>query len=256
MTFIEAFILGIVQGVTEFLPVSSSSHLQIAKALLHLRDETLYFDLSCHFGTLLALGYFFRKNIALLFTSERNRLPLFFLSLIPLVPLYFLFKPLRLMISGTALSGLFLFITALLLFASEKIRIKKKPAETTSGKAVESLSIGIMQGLSLIPGISRSASTISSARFLSWSPKEAVQYSFLLSIPTVLGGNLLELVQLYFSKTQFSSTDLFSCLVGFFTSLTFGLLIVKLFINRLAQGNLTPFAWYCCAMAALAVYLL
>ena len=198
MSPLISLLLGIVQGITEFLPVSSSAHLKLAKLLFHQGEgeQQVIFDLFCHLGTLLALIAFLRGMIFRLFTQDRKKLLLLFLALLPLVPAYFLLKPLRDYLGQSHYLGFFLIGTSLMLFAADRFRLKTEVAEGWSAK--DTLWIGAMQSMALIPGISRSASTITCAKMLGWKAEEAVQFSFLLAIPTVIGGNMLELFKIFY----------------------------------------------------------
>jgi len=184
MTLINAIILGIIQGLTEFFPISSSAHLQLAKTALGISENLVFFDLACHLGTLAALSWFLKKDIRALFSTERSKIRLYFLALLPLIPAYFLLGPLRDFASKPHFLGIFLIGTALILFLGQRLRLSR--IKNNILRAV--LIIGAMQSTALFPGISRSASTISCAQILGWNPKNAVRFSFLLSIPTILGG--------------------------------------------------------------------
>jgi undecaprenyl-diphosphatase len=235
MSHWQALILGLIQGITEFFPVSSSAHLKLAKMVLGIsQSEHHIFDLFCHLGTLTALVYFLRHDISRLFFEERKKLVLFLVALCPLVPCYFLLKPLRDMASATHLLGFFLMGTALILFLGSRLKWKVR----SSTKAV--FWIGAMQALALIPGISRSASTISTARVLGWTASEAVRFSFLLSVPTILGGTSLELIK--HVDQAFSWTP---CLIGFAVALGVGMMVLPFAFRILEKGKLMPFAWYC-----------
>lgn len=254
MSPIESLLLGIVQGLTEFFPVSSSAHLKIAKFLMHLdiKEDQVLFDLSCHSGTLIALLFFLRKKIAGLFQKREDFLFLA-MALLPLVPAYFLLKSLRELASSFSLLGFFLMGTGALLFASDRMRFKSSPGSGWKGRSHDVLWIGASQGFALIPGISRSASTISCAQSLGWSAAEAVQFSFLLAIPTILGGNILELVHLLMLSKDPPPLSFSSCLIGFLSSLGVGALMVKPAIRRLSKGNLRPFGWYCLILGGVTI---
>lgn len=245
MSFIHALILGLVQGLTEFFPVSSSAHLELTRKLLGITERPVMFDLCCHFGTLFALLLFFRREITALFTSQRSRIPLFILALVPLIPAYFLLRPLRMAIGHP--HALFLIATGLILFTGERLRFSLKISPVR-----DALLIGTLQATALIPGISRSASTISCARVLGWKPSEAVRFSFLLSIPTVIGGNLLELIKS--GPKEPISVSL--CLVGGLCALLTGLVVIRFAMHYLEQGKLKPFAWYCLGLGVVAWALL
>ncbi len=232
MSYLHAVLLGLVQGLTEFFPVSSSAHLKLAKLLLGVEGDHLLFDLFCHFGTLCALIFFLRKEIL-----QANFKQIFF-ALVPLVPFYFLLKPLREAACDVHFLGYFMILTSFILFIGGWIKLSRPVSPVK-----DAMMIGAMQGLALIPGISRSASTISTARSLGWNAREAVRFSFLLSIPTILGGTALESIKVIASKPEVFSFG--PCLIGFFASLSFGLLIVPRAMGFLEKGNLKPFAWYC-----------
>ena len=258
MSLIEAFIFGLVQGLTEFFPVSSSAHMKLAKLLLHVErsDSHVLFDLLCHLGTLIALLHFLRKEIIHIFFHNRKKMLLLIVAMLPLIPAYFLLKPLREFASQPQYLGLCLVLTALILFSGQKLRLQKIPCTSTKRQVKDVLWIGMMQSTALIPGISRSASTISCAKVLGWNAKEAVRFSFLLSIPTIIGGNCLELLKIYLSHEHPGSVSMPACAVGFFTSLIFGLIVVRFALAILEKGNLKPFAWYCLAFGIIAgVYL-
>lgn len=247
MSVLEAIIFGVLQGLTEFLPISSSAHVKLAKLFFHIEssESQILFDLMCHLGTLSALLYFLKDEIIRLFRFERQKLLLLFVAIIPLIPCYFLLKPLREMASHPSYLGFCLILTAGILFTSQKLRLRKDPPATLSKRVQASLWIGAMQSAALIPGISRSASTIGCARILGWNVKEAVRFSFLLSIPTIIGGNCLELFKLYLSHDLALSFSFTSCAAGLIASLLSGLLVVKGAILYLEKGNFKPFAWYC-----------
>lgn len=252
MSLLQALIIGILQGLTEFFPVSSSSHLKLTKILLGVQTQDgVLFDLACHLGTLVAILYFLRDEILTLF-ENRQRLSLLFIALIPLIPAYFLLKPLREFASEPHLLGLFLILTGLILYCGQRLKVKREEDLSYTRKIKDVLWIGAMQSAALIPGVSRSASTISCATILGWEAKEAVRFSFLLSIPTILGGNCLELIKLATAKELPQEISLAPLLIGFLSSGIIGLAIVGYAIRTLEKGNLRPFAIYCIVLGVIA----
>lgn len=240
MSFFQAIILGLVQGLTEFFPISSSAHLRLAKMALGVEDgeHLLYFDLLCHLGTLLALIYFLRKDV-LEVLKDPKKMSLYFLALIPLIPAYFLLKPLRVAASEPKYLGFALMTTGVLLFVATKKR-EIKPSK----KWPAVLCIGVMQTMALIPGISRSGSTITAGRLCGWEWREAAKFSYLLAIPTILGGELLESL-----KGRPVGDLSLSCYVGgFLASLVLGLIAVRFIFWIYETGKVKPFAWYCLSM--------
>lgn len=253
MTWIEAFILGLVQGATEFFPISSSAHLKLAKLLLGItasEENSKLFDLFCHLGTLSALFFVFRKDISALFFTERKKLFDFFLALLPLIPGYLILHPFLNGISAPKYLGFFLLITGGILFLGHffqlKVSEKKRPFRDV-------LCIGGAQTLALIPGLSRSASTISCARILGWTPKDAVRFSFLLSIPTIIGGSGLEAFRLFYFDLPFGHSAA-QCCIGFFSSFIIGMVMIRFSLLWLEKGDLKPFAWYCLFIGTLTLF--
>lgn len=237
--------MGLLQGLTEFLPISSSAHLKLAKLLLGIedRESLVLFDLICHLGTLSALVLFLYKDFVRLFKEERKKLGLLLLGTLPLFPFYFLLKPVRDWASQAPLLGPFLILTSAILFVGSFLRIQNaRPSYRREMR--DALFIGTMQAAALIPGISRSASTISCAQVLGWEAKEAVRFSFLLSVPTILGGNCVELLKLVKSPGAFP-LSFHVCAIGFLTACSIGFLVIRFAIRFLEKGDLRPFAWYC-----------
>jgi undecaprenyl-diphosphatase len=247
MSIVEAFIFGVLQGLTEFLPISSSAHVKLAKLLFDIESSgsQVIFDLLCHLGTLIALLFFLRQEITQMLRRDRQKLLLLFTAVLPLIPCYFLLKPLRDFASHPQFLGICLICTSLILFSGQKWKVRRGSSPPLKRQFSDVLWIGIVQSAALIPGISRSASTISCAKVLGWEAREAVRFSFLLSIPTIIGGNFLELLKIYLSHEKSPSISLSACAVGLITSFAVGCLIVRFAISYLERGNLKPFAWYC-----------
>lgn len=247
MSFFESIVLGIVQALTEFFPISSSAHLKIAGYFLQAEPNILL-DLSCHLGTLGALLVFLRKDIWEILQQAPQKLLFFFLALIPLVPCYFLLKPFREWASNLNFLGFCLVITGLIILAGQFFSVPR----SQNRKLRDSLMIGAAQSMALIPGISRSASTISCARILGWQAKEAVRFSFLLSIPTVLGGNIWEFMRAS-NRIAYNPSELAGLGGAFLSSFLIGLVLAPRAIKWLEKGNLKPCAWYCLILGLSAI---
>lgn len=258
MTLIQSLLLGLLQGLTEFLPVSSSAHMKLAKLLCGIEsgEGTILFDLMCHLGTLCAVLVFFRKEIFRLLTSNRKELSLLALATLPLIPFYFMLKPLRELASTPELLGFFLILTSCILFIGDQWKIKKERSLSFKKEIHDVIWIGTMQATALIPGISRSASTIACARVLGWKASDAVRFSFLLSIPTVIGGNIIELLKMYTKHAAPCAVSPTSCTIGFITAFAIGLLMIRMALVFLQKGNLKPFAWYCLGIGLFATFYL
>ena len=268
MTIFQSIILGIVQGFTEFFPVSSSAHLRLTQWFMGIPDgeHLLFFDLICHSGTLLALIVFLRKDI-LETLQNRRQIALFALALFPLIPAYFLLKPLRIAASDPAYLGYFLMCTSLLLFwASRKTIVQDTTASTQSKpdssgcfgiKVKDVLCIGIMQTMALLPGISRSGSTIATGRLLGWDWVFAAKFSFLLAIPAILGGQALETLKLLSEPVASTPSISLGCYAtGFCTSFAIGMIGVRFMFKIYEKGSVRPFAWYCLFVGLIALWVL
>lgn len=254
MTLLQALILGIVQGLTEFFPISSSAHLRIVKTLLGLPEgeSFLYFDLLCHAGTLIALIWTLRKEVLEILLSPK-KIALYSLAILPLVPAYFFLKPVRIAASDPALLSYFLWITAALLFVASR---KSAPASPPSKSLPQVVGIGCMQALALIPGISRSGATITAARLFGWDWIEAARFSFLLAIPTVLGAEALESYKLWQGTSEASGAVSPICYTaGFTASLAIGFIGVRFMFQIYEKGWVRPFAWYCLGAGLFAWFL-
>jgi len=241
----QELLLGIVQGLTEFFPVSSSAHLRFTRYLMGISEgpDWVYFDLACHVGTWFALVFFLRKEIWYVLRDPK-KIAQYFVALLPLIPAYFLLKSFR----APEYTGYFLLVTStLLFFASKKWAI----VEEKKWRGV--LFIGMMQGAALLPGISRSGSTIAAARFCKWSWLEAAKFSFLLAIPTILGGELLESYKLL--KGAAPEIPFTSCAVGAITSFVVGLASVRFVFWIYEREIVRPFAWYCLGFGLLMIWI-
>lgn len=241
MNWLHALFLGLIQGVTEFFPISSSAHLKVFKTVFGITtgEGTVLFDLFCHLGTLLALVVYFKKDILEFFYSPRRLIP-FMVALAPLAPFYYLLKPLREALSKPEYLGFCMIGTAAILYGASLLKGKVKAKFTKR----DALWIGTFQGIALIPGISRSAATIGAGLWRGATPSEAVRFSFLLSLPAVAGGTFLELMK---AKSHLSAigAELPHCLIGFAAAAIVGLTVVRFAIPLLQKRVLKPFAGYC-----------
>lgn len=245
MTALEAILLGIVQGITEFLPISSSGHLILGQKLLGLQKPEQYvsFDLFCHLGTLLAIFCLFFSSIRETVQSL-PKLSQIILGSIPLIPIAFFHHSIRPLFSQTDYLGFFFLITAFVLFLSN--RVKKETAVNILEKRKwrDSFLIGISQAIAILPGVSRSGMTLSTARLLGWNRNQAVQFSFLLGGVAIMGASLFEGSRL-FLRGESSFLPLQCYLLGFASSFVVGYATLKLLMQLVIQEKLTFFAWYC-----------
>ena len=271
MTTLSAFLLGLVQGVAEFLPISSSGHLSIAQNLLGMPvEENLFFDVLLHLGTLMAVfvAYWsdvvgmvleFFLGIRDLARHDTEKVPparrLVLLVIVGTLPL-FLVLPIKdkveLLYSNMWFIGGALLVTGCLLFLSDRYNKGHKTEKTATIKDV--LFIGVCQAVATVPGISRSGMTITAGCFRNFDRRFAVRFSFLLSIPAVLGANLLSLIDVI--KDGGIDTSLLpTYLVGVLTAALSGYLSIRLLHFVAEKGRFGAFAYYCWAAGALTLAL-
>lgn len=247
----QSFLLGALQGITEFLPISSSAHLVFLQHFFNLKEAPILFDCLLHFSTLLVTLIFFRKKIREIvsFTPEgKTLIKLIILASLPTGVIGFLFgKTLERTFGDPLYPAFFLLVTGLLLLGADKIykrRSENKPSENKP-KGSTALLIGIIQGIALLPGISRSGSTISAGVILGWTPTFAAEFSFLLSIPAIFGVTLIKLLQegwIGLGK-QFSVY-----LPGMLSAFFFGLIGLRFLWRSLVKHNWRIFSYYCFAL--------
>ena len=231
-----ALLLGLVQGLTEFLPVSSSGHLKLFQLLFGLEtlEQYILFDLVCHGGTLLAILVVLRKEILNL---NRRTILLLVLGTLPLCFAVLFKGQIERLYGATSLLGLWFLLTGIILLIGERWRPQ------APGKRWGAVSVGCAQLLALMPGVSRSGATISTGRVLGWERMEAARFAFLLAIPAITGGMLVE--GLSFTAT---GIPLATYLIGFFTSFLVGMLALLGLLKLIQRFNLLPFAWYTLAV--------
>ena len=273
MTFLSSFLLGLVQGIAEFLPISSSGHLAIAQNLLGMSDAGTvpeFFDVLLHLGTLVAVfvAYwadikdmvleFFRGAGDLIHHSTPNPVPparrLILLIILGTLPL-FVVLPVKDAVQGLSNSmafiGAALIVTGVLLFVSDRVKKGRKNERTATWLDV--LIVGIGQAIATMPGISRSGMTITTGCFVGFERKFAVRFSFLLSIPAVLGANILSLADA--AKTGINWAEVPGYLVGVVTAAVVGYLCIRLLRFIADRGKFGAFAYYCWAVGVLTLVL-
>ena len=273
MTFLSSFLLGLVQGIAEFLPISSSGHLAIAQNLLGMSDAGTvpeFFDVLLHLGTLVAVfvAYwadikdmvleFFRGAGDLIHHSTPNPVPparrLILLIILGTLPL-FVVLPVKDAVQGLSNSMVFigaaLIVTGVLLFVSDRVKKGRKNERTATWLDV--LIVGIGQAIATMPGISRSGMTITTGCFVGFERKFAVRFSFLLSIPAVLGANILSLADA--AKTGINWAEVPVYLVGVVTAAVVGYLCIRLLRFIAERGKFGAFAYYCWAVGVLTLVL-
>lgn len=251
MNLYQLLLLAILQGVTEFLPVSSSGHLVIAQTLLGLTQPPVAFDVLVHLGTLLAVIFYFRtellKLIKNLWIKDEGAIKTAWLLLVGTVPAAiaggFLWPYLGQIFASLSLVGMSLIVTGLLLFSLKLSRPGKR--EITDLKWRDALIIGLFQALALLPGVSRAGATIVAASWLGARPKSAFTFSFFLAIPATLGAFALQAPQLAVSG------NLIYYLLALFVAGLVGLAALKVVEKALVSARISLFGFYCLAVGAL-----
>lgn len=250
MSYVKITLLGIIQGLTEFFPISSSGHLVLFQNLFGLKEPQILVDVMLHLGTLLSLLVFLRRELLALIRSfflfirspkkgvRDPGIKLIFALILASLPTFFigylfsdffesLFASLRIVGLALIFTGAYLFLTK---FSREKkVNFLFHP-----------LIIGILQGLAIVPGFSRSGLTIGGALFLGWKREEAARFSFLLSIPAILGATLFQL-----GKTDTGSQPWSIILTGVFFSAIFGYTALSFLVSIIIRGKFYSFSYYC-----------
>ncbi len=258
MSTIQALLLGLVQGLTEFLPVSSSGHLEIGHVILGVEtDNNLLFAVTVHVATVLSTLVVFRRDILALLTDlfafkwneSTQYISKLLLSAVPvlIIGLFFVDHIEQFFTGNLLLVGSMLLVTAgLLTFAHF---VKKGNSEITRGKA---LIIGIAQAVAVIPGISRSGATIATGLITGAKKDEIARFSFLMVLIPILGAAFLDVVGGDFTKA--ASIETIPLLTGFLAAFLSGLLACSLMIKIVKRGKLIYFAIYCVIIGFFAIF--
>ena len=269
MTYLMSLILGLVQGVAEFLPISSSGHLSILQNWFGMEEPDNLFNVLLHFATLIAvcvvywrdivemIAEFFRGAASLVSRrGERGPVPparrLVMMVILGTLPL-FLVLPIQDKVEALGGSNLFvglaLLVTGVILFVSDRLARGRKNARTAT--VADALLVGCAQAVAVIPGLSRSGSTIAAGMAVGFERTFAVRFSFLLSLPAVLGATLLKVIDVAKEGVDFSLLPVY--LVGMVVAGVVGYFSIRL-VNLLAQKNkFGRFAYYCWAIGLVAI---
>lgn len=269
MNIFMAILLGIVQGVTEFLPISSSGHLVIFQEIFGLNDleeSHLLFDIMLHVGTVISICLVYRKDFYQLIKAffemlleipkgkvdihasvHRKMILLIIVATIPAVLVGVMFKGfIEEMFKSIQLVGVMLLITGLFLWLTNKIVLGKKEEQTTKYK--NAFVVGIFQSFAMMPGISRSGSTIVGGLLVGLKKEFAVKLSFFMLVPATLGAAVLHIPDVM--RQGFKSSEINLYLVGTVVAAITGFFAIKILIKILNQGKLYLFSYYCWAVAA------
>ena len=248
---IEVFILSLIQGVTEFLPISSSSHLILFSEFSNFKNKSLPIDVSLHIGSFIAVLLYFHKDIKNLIRNRILFIKIFFSSLPVMIVGYFLVETgLIEKIRNLKTIAWTTFIFGDLLYISDKLKLEKSMKKNFNFK--NAIFIGFFQILALIPGVSRSGIAITAARLLNFNRIDAAKISFLLSIP-ILGAvsffgfkNLIIIKDLYLIKLN---------IISIILSFLFSYITIKFFLIYIKKFNLSIFAFYRIVLGIILIYL-
>ena len=270
MSWIEAILLGIVQGLTEFLPVSSSGHLAIGKALFGIETADLSFEVIVHAATVLATIVVFWKDILALlqglfkfkFNAETRYICLILLSMIPvfIVGMFFKDQVESIFGSGLLVVGFALLVTAFLLFLSETLEVRRAVQAGDGGGQAgnggqkmtwkSALWMGLAQAVAVIPGLSRSGSTIATGLICGVKKEEVTRFSFLMVLIPILGEAFLDVVGGDFVQ---SSVGVLPLILGFLAAFVSGLFACRVMIAMVKKARLRWFALYCAIVGLICI---
>lgn len=258
MSALETLILGIVQGLTEFLPVSSSGHLELVKAIFgsdYEQQQGLLVTITLHAATAFSTIFVFRKDIVMILSDllrfkrgeSLNFSLKIILSMIPAVIIGLFFEDFiaSLFVGKIALVAVMLMITALLLFLADRVNENNKELNYSN-----TFYIGVIQAIAIIPGISRSGATIALAVLLKIDRNKAARFSFLMVIPLILGSMAKSVMDGDLSQ---DSTALLPLLVGFVSAFITGVFACRWMVTLVKKSQLKYFSFYCFAVGALAI---
>lgn len=276
MSVLQTVILAIIQGLTEFLPVSSSGHLVITSSLykilsgqefIHAGGEEIFTDIMLHVGTLVAVIFYFRKDIMNMlqafckacktkdFSSLESKMPIYLVlaTFFTVIIAYPLNEFCEQMVSSPAIVGIFMIITGFILFFSEHLTKKtQNNTECTKITLKQALMIGVAQGIAACPGISRSGMTICAGLLSGLNRVTAARYSFLLSILIILGSSIFYPI-LKLESGEVVSFNWTAIGVGFVVSALVGYFCVKYFMQFLNKYSMKCFAYYCWIVGVCAI---
>ena len=249
--FIEVLLLSFVQGISEFIPVSSSAHLFLISQIYHFKYQTLTLDISLHLGSLLAIIFYFRKDL-LNILNNRKLFLLIIIGSLPLIICGFLvlktgminnFRNMEVIAWTT-------FIFAILLYIADKVEVKKKLEANIDLKSI--IIIGLFQIFALIPGVSRSGIVLTAARFINFNRYDSTKISFYLSIPAIAGASFLGLKDISNQNIEIN----FLIFLSVFLSFIFSYLTVKYFLIFVKNFSLNTFVFYRIILALILFYII
>jgi len=251
MNLLDAILLGLVQGLAEFLPISSSGHLVLVENLLGAHQTGVAFDVFLHFSTLLVVFIYFRKDIL---SIKLKELKLIAIASIPAVTIGLLFRhQLEAMFGSVLAVSLLLIITGIInLVTDRKLEKTKKNHDANKEITLKSaFIIGLFQAFAILPGISRSGSTVAGGILQNIDRKKAFRFSFLMVIPVILGASGLQLLDVL--SSGLGDINIIALFVGGATAFISGFLSLRVFEYVIKKARLKVFGYYCIALGLLSI---
>lgn len=263
-----AVLLGLVQGLTEFLPVSSSGHLVLAQSLFggNIEMDYMLFDVLLHFGTLLSVVIAFWQDVKELVLEffgwlrdgfringhpYRRFIIMVLITIVPMFAVLPVKSKLEEAFSSPLLVGLMLLVTAGLLLLSEKAPMKRKTEANASW--IDAFIVGLGQCVAVLPGVSRSGTTICVGLLRGFSRAFAVRFAFIMSLPVVFGANILELADVIADPTAAAEVPLACYIIGILVALISGIVAIRMIKWITRRGNFRPFVVYCALIGVITI---
>ena len=256
MNTLQASLLGLIQGLTEFLPVSSSGHLVILEKVFDIKEGVVFFNIALHFATLVAVLIVMKDDVIEMIKHPFSKLTkIVVLATIPTIIIGFLFKDMveDMMHSGVFLGPLFIFCGLSFILAEYigKKRKEKKGIEET--KYLDAVGMGVAQGIAIMPAISRSGFTLSSALVLGLKREIAIKISFLMSIPIIVGSSILEVKDMFTPEGVVIGVDILPLVFGMVVAGLSGYFAIKFMLKIFAKYSLVAFSLYLMPLGALII---
>jgi undecaprenyl-diphosphatase len=242
MNIFNALLLGLIQGLTEFLPISSSGHLVIAQSLIDFSQPGVLFDTVLHLATTAAVIVYFRYKILHI---KKADIKILIIGMLPAVIVGLFFRSfIEDLFTSTKIVGFALLLTATMNYFTDKAQARRRKINV-----IDSLVIGAAQAFAIIPGVSRSGSTIFAGTSLGVERSTAAEYSFLLSVPTIIGANVLEL----YTHGVTDSIPLPQYIIGFIAAFVTGFITIGILMRLLTERRFKFFALYAAIVGILTI---
>src|SRR6056297_1532627 len=244
MEIIKIVILGLVQGLTEFLPISSSGHLVILQKLFAINENQLLISVLLHFGTLIPVLIVFRKDIIDILSFKKNKRHFIFLIIVASIPTaimgIFFEDFFEKLFSSTISAAFMLIVTGFILLLGD--RLANYDNTLSNFKWLNAILVGLAQGFAIIPGISRSGSTITASLIQGLEKEDAARFSFILSIPVIGGAGLLKITDAV--SVGVNNLNITAVILGFISAVISGYIAIKYFLYILEKQKLIYFSYY------------